>query len=82
MVYGTRFEGEEDKLLKDGAVKWEVLLPRVKLEAHKQHYFSVTGGNVNLIPGGVNYIKLEMFPDGGISRLRLRGHKKDATARL
>ncbi|KAE8911152.1 Allantoicase [Phytophthora fragariae] len=84
VVYGTRFDGDddEDKLLKDGAVKWEVLLPRVKLEAHKQHYFSVTDGNVNLIPGGVNYIKLEMFPDGGISRLRLLGHKKDAAARL
>ncbi|KAG6611282.1 Allantoicase [Phytophthora cinnamomi] len=84
VVYGTRFYGDdaEDTLLKDGAVKWEVLLPRVKLEAHKQHYFSVSDGNVNLIPGGINYVKLEMFPDGGISRLRLLGHKKGAAARL
>ncbi|TYZ60052.1 hypothetical protein PybrP1_007243, partial [[Pythium] brassicae (nom. inval.)] len=26
---------------------------------------------------GVNFVKLEMFPDGGISRLRLFGNKKD-----
>ncbi|KUF95368.1 GDP-Man:Man(3)GlcNAc(2)-PP-Dol alpha-1 [Phytophthora nicotianae] len=82
VVYGTRFHGNEDKLLKDGAVKWEVVLPRVKLQAHKQQYFSVADGNVNLIPTGVNYVKLEMFPDGGISRLRLLGNKKEAAARL
>ncbi|GMF37554.1 unnamed protein product [Phytophthora lilii] len=84
VVYGTRFYGDddEDKLLKEGAIKWEVVLPRVKLEAHKQQYFSVTDGKVNLIPAGVNYVKLEMYPDGGISRLRLLGHKLDAAARL
>ncbi|KAG7391873.1 hypothetical protein PHYPSEUDO_003079 [Phytophthora pseudosyringae] len=83
VVYGTRFDGgDEDKLLKDGSVKWEVVLPRVKLQAHKQQYFSVAEGNVNLIPAGVNYVKLEMFPDGGISRLRLLGLKKGADARL
>ncbi|KAH7474786.1 Allantoicase [Phytophthora ramorum] len=83
-VYGTRFYGNggEDEVLEDGAAKWEVVIPRVKLEAHKQLYFSVADGTVNLIPAGINYVKLEMFPDGGISRLRLIGHKKDATARL
>ncbi|CAI5712657.1 unnamed protein product [Peronospora destructor] len=28
----------------------------------------------------VNYVKLDMFPDGGISRLCLIGNKKDAAA--
>ncbi|KAF4322303.1 hypothetical protein BBO99_00004086 [Phytophthora kernoviae] len=81
VVYGARFYGK-DELLKAGTLKWEVLLPRVKLEAHKQHYFSVADNTVTLIPAGVNYVKLEMFPDGGISRLRLLGYKKDGAARL
>uniref|UniRef100_A0AAV1UCU2 Allantoicase domain-containing protein n=1 Tax=Peronospora matthiolae TaxID=2874970 RepID=A0AAV1UCU2_9STRA len=85
MVYGTRYYGDNaanELLMNDGAVKWEVVLPRVKLEAHKQQYFSVVEGDVNVISAGVNYVKLEMFPDGGISRLRLIGCKKDADARL
>eukprot|EP00644_Phytophthora_capsici_P016827 jgi/Phyca11/556776/estExt2_Genewise1Plus.C_PHYCAscaffold_950052 len=83
VVYGTRFYGSDtDILLKDGAVQWEVVLPRVKLQAHKQQYFTVAEGSVNFIPAGVNYVKLEMFPDGGISRLRLLGFKKEAAARL
>ncbi|RLN06023.1 hypothetical protein BBJ28_00004481 [Nothophytophthora sp. Chile5] len=84
VVYGTRFHGQDgdEAVLKEGAVEWEVVLPRVKLEAHKQHLFSVADGNVQLVPAGVNYVKLEMFPDGGISRLRLFGTKKEAAARL
>ncbi|POM63512.1 Allantoicase [Phytophthora palmivora] len=83
MVYGTRFDGDdENELLTDQSVKWEVVLPRVKLQAHMQQYFSVADGNVNLIAAGVNYVKLEMYPDGGISRLRLLGHKKETAARL
>ncbi|KAG7398842.1 hypothetical protein PHYBOEH_010356 [Phytophthora boehmeriae] len=81
VLYGTRFYGDEE-LLKTGTLKWKVLLPRVKLQAHKQHYFSVVDNTATLIPGGVNYVKLEMFPDGGISRLRLLGYKKDKSSRL
>ncbi|CAI5708885.1 unnamed protein product [Hyaloperonospora brassicae] len=85
VVYGTRYYGDDaaNELMKDdGVIKWEVVLPRVKLEAHKRHYYSVVEGNVHVISAGVNYVKLEMFPDGGISRLRLIGVKKDADARL
>ncbi|KAK1945255.1 Allantoicase [Phytophthora citrophthora] len=83
VVYGTRFYGSDtSELLKDSAVQWEVVLPRVKLQAHKQQHFTVAEGSVNFIPAGVNYVKLEMFPDGGISRLRLLGFKKEAAARL
>ncbi|OWZ16283.1 Allantoicase [Phytophthora megakarya] len=83
ILYGTRFYGDDqNELLTDQSVKWEVILPRVKLQAHKQQYFSVDDGNVNLVTAGVNYVKLEMFPDGGISRLRLFGRKKKTAARL
>ncbi|CEG40233.1 allantoicase [Plasmopara halstedii] len=78
IVYGSEIRHcDENQLLNDTDVKWEVVLPRVKLLAHKQHFFSIADGTVNLIPTGVNYVKLEMFPDGGISRLRLLGYKRE-----
>jgi allantoicase len=86
VVYGTHFHGSDEEAARELATeevtnRWKPVLPRVKLSAHKQHLFSV-GSGVTLVPGGVNYVRLEMFPDGGISRLRLLGYKKDAAARL
>lgn len=81
VVYGTQYDGAEDGVLAD-SVQWAPILPRVKLVAHAQQYFSAAKNEVNVIPGGVNYVKLEMFPDGGISRLRLRGYKRTPSSRL
>ncbi|KAI9906772.1 hypothetical protein PsorP6_004565 [Peronosclerospora sorghi] len=80
MIYGTRYFGDlyhDDTSSKETGIKWEVMLPRVKLIAHKQNYFSFVDGNVNLIPNGVNFVKFEIFPDVAISRLRLMGNKND-----
>ncbi|KAI9918964.1 hypothetical protein PsorP6_011577 [Peronosclerospora sorghi] len=69
MIYGTRYFGDlyhDDKSSKETGIKWEVVLPRVKLIAHKQHYFSFVDRNVNLIPNGVYFVKFEIFPDGGL----------------
>lgn len=83
VVYGTTFHGPHDQdVVALADAKWQVVLPRVKLEASKQHYFSVRDGTVNLVDAGVNFIKLEMFPDGGISRLRLRGYKRETSSKL
>ncbi|KAI9912901.1 hypothetical protein PsorP6_005951 [Peronosclerospora sorghi] len=48
IMYGTRHFGDlyrDDKSSKETGIKWEVVLPRVKLIAHKQHYFSFVDGN-------------------------------------
>lgn len=87
VVYGAQFHGSDDDVVQtlggdEIAAQWHVLLPRVKLQAHKQQLFSVETGTVLLLPEGVNYVRLEMFPDGGISRLRLLGHKKEVGSRL
>lgn len=82
VVYGTQFDGADDAGVLSDSVQWTPILPRVKLEAHKQQRFSVDARSVVLVPSGVNFVKLEMFPDGGISRLRLFGLKKDAASRL
>ena len=62
-------EGAPTDYLMSRAVDWKPVLPESKLEAHKQHYYEQ-----ELIPGGpYTHIRLSIYPDGGISRLRLWG---------
>ena len=49
--------------------KWKLLLNKVKLYAHKKHNFK----NNLMKNKKVNYIKINIFPDGGISRIRVFG---------
>jgi allantoicase len=48
--------------------EWKVLVSRVKLSAHKEHEFGVLSGNER-----VSLVKITIFPDGGVSRLRVFG---------
>lgn len=60
----------------DDAVKentgWQLLLPQQKLSANKEHQFV---NEINSLPGAT-HVRLNIFPDGGVSRLRLFGTKK------
>jgi len=49
--------------------KWKQLLNKVKLKAHKKHNFI----NKLMKKSKINYIRINIFPDGGISRIRLFG---------
>jgi len=49
--------------------KWEILLPQQKLNADNEHEF-VTAINSH---NAITHIRMNIFPDGGISRLRLFG---------
>ena len=49
--------------------RWGLLLNKVKLNAHKKHYFK----NKLMKNKKINYIKINIFPDGGISRIRAFG---------
>jgi allantoicase len=49
---------------------WKVLLPETRLQPHKEHQFEK-----EVVNGGpFTHVKLTIFPDGGISRLRLWGN--------
>jgi allantoicase len=48
---------------------WHELLPQTKLKAHHRHFFSRTLCGI----GPVSHVRLNIFPDGGISRLRIHG---------
>ena len=57
------------KTIVDRSKKWKLLLNKVKLHAHKKHNFQ----NKLIKNKKVNYIKINIFPDGGISRIRVFG---------
>jgi allantoicase len=48
---------------------WNLLLNKVKLHAHKKHNFK----NKFMKNKKVNYVRINIFPDGGISRIRIFG---------
>jgi allantoicase len=49
---------------------WSTILPETKLSANKRHFFS--GKQVSQV-GPVSHVRLNIFPDGGVSRLRVYG---------
>jgi allantoicase len=49
---------------------WSSMLPETKLSANKRHYFS--GKQLQSV-GPVSHVRLNIFPDGGVSRLRIHG---------
>lgn len=48
--------------------KWEILLPESKLEMDKEHVFTLPQASQP-----VTHVRLNIIPDGGVSRLRLYG---------
>jgi len=55
--------------LADLSVVWKSILPRTKLQAHTRHFFE----NEVLDAGRVSHLRFNIFPDGGVSRLRVYG---------
>jgi len=55
-------------------VDWQVILPQTKLAPHKQHYFSFDDGiNATVKDTAFDHLRMNIFPDGGVSRLRVVG---------
>ncbi len=48
---------------------WREIVPRAKLRPHHRHRFAVAAGARR----PVSHVRLSIFPDGGVSRLRLWG---------
>jgi len=52
---------------------WQPLLPESKLDMDKQHKFT----DELLSPGPISHVRMSIYPDGGISRLRLFGQTSE-----
>ena len=52
------------------SVEWITLLSETPLKADKEHEFEISTDNQG---EGISHVKLSIFPDGGVSRMRLMG---------
>ncbi|MGA8260388.1 MAG: allantoicase [Arenicellales bacterium] len=66
---GHTTETDVDRLIA-ASRSWPLLLRESKLQADRQHVFKRDIDS----PGLVSHIRLNIFPDGGVSRLRVFGH--------
>ena len=59
---------DSDDLATPESGEWRTLLPETKLKMDQQHYFET------LEPlGTISHVRMSIYPDGGVSRLRLFG---------
>jgi allantoicase len=49
--------------------EWREVLPRTRLQAHTRHYFE----DEIMATGAATHVRFNIFPDGGISRIRIYG---------
>ena len=58
-----------ETLMDLGSVEWNEILPQTKLRPHHRHFFEKELQAV----GPVSHLRLNIYPDGGVSRLRVYG---------
>jgi len=63
------FCSDDTEVLNDGH-KWETLLPKQKLSADSEHHYE---SEIIKTSTPITHVKLKIYPDGGISRLRIFG---------
>lgn len=65
--------GGSDEEVISGSRNWQVIIPPEKLSADHEHEYKKEVNKTE----GITHVRLNIFPDGGISRLRLFGKKKN-----
>jgi allantoicase len=68
-IQATRRAHGSPEEIAQQAESWPVLLPEVKLQADTVHTFNAELADL----GPVRFVRLNIYPDGGVSRLRLLG---------
>ena len=69
LIEGCTISIEEEKNLNTDKIKWTTLLPQSKLQADHEHFFEkeITSKDI------FSHVRSSIFPDGGVSRMRLFG---------
>jgi allantoicase len=67
MIEGACVRKGEDPTAAD--VVWKQILPRTKLQPHTRHFFEDELGE----RGPFSHVRLNIYPDGGVSRMRVHG---------
>ena len=71
---GAMVEGVPDPqvLAADAGVRWHAMVPRSPLAGDTRNAFAVA------CPERLSHLRLRIFPDGGVARLRVHGHARPA----
>ena len=68
-IQGARVAGGTLESLVTQSMFWPLLLPEQKLQMDHQHHYQA-----EILPhGAISHVRFNIHPDGGVSRLRLRG---------
>lgn len=73
-IEGCYLPGKAIDALSVHEVEWRELLPETKLQADTRHFFE---GELT-IDTPLSHIRLNIFPDGGVSRLRIFGQRSSS----
>ncbi|MBA2341097.1 MAG: allantoicase [Pyrinomonadaceae bacterium] len=74
-IQGCRLPGKMIDALSVHEIEWHEVLPETKLEANTRHYFE----HELKIDMPLSHVRLNIFPDGGVSRLRAFGLRSSPT---
>lgn len=69
LIEGCNIKLNDEEVLNSDKIKWETILPQSKLSANHEHFFEDEIKN----KGPFTHVRLSIFPDGGVSRMRLWG---------
>jgi len=69
LLEGCDIAYKEESKLDGDAIRWTTILPQSKLSADDEHFFE----NEIINKGPFTHVRLSIFPDGGVSRMRLWG---------
>ena len=69
LIEGCSISADKEHLLTSDKVEWKTILPEAKLSADYEHYYE----NEIVSSDAFTHVRLTIFPDGGVSRLRLWG---------
>ncbi|MEP7170271.1 MAG: allantoicase, partial [Bacteroidota bacterium] len=69
LIEGCTISKEEEINLNSDRIKWTTILPQLKLQADFENYFE----KEIVSKESFTHVRLNIFPDGGISRMRLYG---------
>jgi len=68
-IEGCAIALEDEENINSPEINWTIILPQTKLRADHKHSFKKEIVN----KGAFTHVRLSIFPDGGVSRLRLWG---------
>ncbi len=71
LIEGCSIPFSEESKINSPEIKWATILPQSKLNADFEHYFDKEIASKD----SFTHVRLTIFPDGGISRMRLTGRK-------